>query len=199
MTLVVEDGTGLPNSESYVSEVTFKAYSDARGFNYSTYTDTQIEQACRRGAQFVDSYRFRFSGFRTNRHAQAMEWPRVGAAYNTDTPGRAQMPDLIGHFDEGYHSYGLGYDYVPSNVIPVEVMNAQCEAISRELTSPGYLLPDDSGQGLLKSQSAGMSQQVFFPQQGPFGPKVPVIGILLAPLLISATNSALVGRTVRLR
>lgn len=192
MTLIVEDGTGLPNAESYVSEATFKAYADAHGFNYSSFSDTQIEQAARRATQFIDSYRFRFPGYRTNRRLQALEWPRIGAYTHIPMHGRGGIVYGDFYFDPGF-------DYIPSNTIPIEIINAECEAISRELATPGYLLPDDSGDGIVQTIAAGGSKQTFFAPQGPFGPKVAIIAAILAPLLMSGTNSSLFGRAHRAR
>lgn len=193
MTLIVEDGTPLSNSESYVSEATFKTYADNHGFDYSAYSDLQIEQAARRATQFIDSYRFRFPGYRTLARLQALEWPRIGAYTDLPSYGRGQI--LIEQF-----YYDPGFNYIAPNVIPIEIINAQCEAMGRELAIPGYLLPDFNGIGTIKMQSAGDTKQEFFASQTlAFGPRVQIITAIMAALFIDGTNSSLYGRTHRIR
>jgi hypothetical protein len=76
MALVVEDGTGLSDAESYISVAQYKAYADGRGYDHSALSDTQIEQKLREGAQFVDTIG-RFKGVQLV-STQALEWPRSG-------------------------------------------------------------------------------------------------------------------------
>lgn len=118
MALVVEDGSGLPAAESYLSVADFKAYCDARGVSYSAYTDAQIEQALRRGTAYLDAtYLACFGGLRMQGRAQALEWPRSGA---TDV---------------------YGYP-VASDDVPGEIEKATAEAAIRELASAGTLSAD---------------------------------------------------------
>jgi hypothetical protein len=77
MALVVEDGTGLPNADSYISVAEYKAYADGRGYDYSALTDAQLEQKLREGTQFIDTIQ-RFKGIQLV-STQALEWPRSGA------------------------------------------------------------------------------------------------------------------------
>jgi hypothetical protein len=76
MALVVEDGTGKADAESYISVAEYKAYADGRGYSYSGLTDPQIEQKLRQGAQYVDTI-CRFKGVRLV-STQALEFPRSG-------------------------------------------------------------------------------------------------------------------------
>ena len=76
MTLVVEDGTGLANADSYITVAQYKAYADGRGYDYSTLTDAQIEVKLREGVQFVDTIG-RFKGVQLT-EGQALEFPRSG-------------------------------------------------------------------------------------------------------------------------
>jgi hypothetical protein len=196
MALVVETGVGLSNAESYVAVADFKTYADARGLDYSSAsTDALIEQALRRATAYIDTYQARFPGYRTNRRLQALEWPRVGAFYNVEDNGRSDA------FYFGYRTDDMfmdpGFDMIAANTVPPEIVKATCEAAVREISTPGYLLPDDSGQGWLKSQSAGGSQQVFFAPPGASGPKIPAIALALTPLLLPGNGYGLSGRAVR--
>lgn len=71
---------GGASDDSYISLADLKAHWDAIGFDYSGYTDPQIEEAARRATVWLDgTYGARFPGSRTSGRAQALEWPRSGA------------------------------------------------------------------------------------------------------------------------
>lgn len=74
MAIVVEDGTGKVDAESYASVETTKAYCTARGIAISGRADADIEAALREAAVYIDS-RWRFKGRRSSA-AQALEFPR---------------------------------------------------------------------------------------------------------------------------
>lgn len=74
MALIVEDGTGKADAESYVSVASLKAYADARGIAYAGAADTALEQKLREATTYIDS-RYRYKGMRL-RAEQALEFPR---------------------------------------------------------------------------------------------------------------------------
>lgn len=117
MALIVEDGTGLANAESYVSVAYFRTYCTARGHDISDYDDTEIEQALRRGTEWFEAlYSARLPGARVSL-TQALTLPQTGL----------------------YDARGYA---VASNAVPVQVQKAVCEATLRELATPGGLSPD---------------------------------------------------------
>lgn len=75
MTIIVEDGTGKADAETYVSVSVADAYHTAMGNTAWTGTDAAKEVALRRAAQYIDN-RYRFRGERKTA-TQALEWPRV--------------------------------------------------------------------------------------------------------------------------
>ena len=81
MTLVVEDGTGLPTAETYVSVADADAYHAAMGNAGWAGADAVKEPALRRAAQYIDTF-YRFRGNRLTDvaappvDAQALQWPR---------------------------------------------------------------------------------------------------------------------------
>lgn len=79
MAFKVEDGTGLSDSNSYVSVDEFKAYCSDIGQSLAAYSDTQIQQALVRTTRAIDAlYILKFVG--TKRTAiQALAWPRDDA------------------------------------------------------------------------------------------------------------------------
>ncbi|ATH99537.1 DnaT-like ssDNA-binding protein [Alcaligenes faecalis] len=79
MSLVVEDGAGLPDADSYVSVSDADSYAVAMGhvsWLATGVTEAQKETALRRATQYVDS-RYRYKNSKLNPD-QALEWPRVG-------------------------------------------------------------------------------------------------------------------------
>ena len=126
MALIVEDGTGRSDAESYVALSDADAYAAARGLTFPISPTAPAEQALRRATEWIDgAYRTRFPGFRKQLRVQALEWPRRGA------------------YD--IHGYPIG-----ENELPRELKAATIEAAVRELASPGVLTPDVT-PGKLKS------------------------------------------------
>lgn len=112
MALIVEDGTGLANAESYVSVAEATTYHADRGNAAwaAIATDTIREQLLRKATNFMSqNYRMRWASFRVT-VAQALDWPRAWVALR-DAP----------------YGYGSFSAYVPNNVVPVEVRRACAE------------------------------------------------------------------------
>lgn len=91
MPLIVEDGTGLANAESYLSVADLKSYADARGRSYAGKADTALENALRIATNYVDT-KWRYKGDRATA-LQALEFPRTSlidwSGYSiTGIPGR---------------------------------------------------------------------------------------------------------------
>jgi hypothetical protein len=147
MALVVEDGTGKADAESYVSVANAVIYATKHG---SVFPGTDVpgsEAALRNATAYIDNtYRTRFTGYRTHRRDQALEWPRVGAYVYT--PNTSADVAYAGGYDPAY-------DYLDQDEIPVEIINATCEAAIRELASPGSLAPDLDRGGAVKMLKAG--------------------------------------------
>jgi hypothetical protein len=142
MTLIVEDGTGLSNSESYVSVVDCISYCTRQGLTFDISLNDP-EAALRRAAQFLDyTFRMRFPGTRAKRRAQALEWPRIGAYYyNPDTVGN--LPYFIGQNNTYFATYVESfwpYDIIDSMTLPIEIVNATCQAAALEIVNPTVLL-----------------------------------------------------------
>ena len=121
MPLLVETGSGASNSDSLASVASFKAYSGDFGFDYSAYTDTQIEVALRTATRYLGQrYRTSWKGFRTT-GTQALDWPRYSVF--TDNSGWG----LHG----GYRSYQF---LIPNNVVPTDVVHACCILAQKSIT-----------------------------------------------------------------
>lgn len=96
MALVVENGTGLLNSESYISVVNARAYiSDFYGATHPFYllSDTVIEQLLRRASQYMEGkYEHRWRGYRQS-YEQALAWPRT----SVDDPLRSPLLEEVSY------------------------------------------------------------------------------------------------------
>lgn len=77
MSLIVEDGTGLSNAESYASVSDADAYHLSMGNTAWTGAEELKEKALRRATQYLDAW-YRFRGERLLL-TQSLEFPRVGA------------------------------------------------------------------------------------------------------------------------
>lgn len=154
MALVVEDGTGLANAESYVSAVGLASYCGGRGLILGTVSDDAIEAALRRATAYIDAtYRSRFPGYPTNGRNQALQWPRTQAYVASPERGE-EVPYGVG-YRGGFGAYMPGPDYIPSNVVPREIIAATCEGAFREVKTPGSLAPDLTRDDRLKVLEVG--------------------------------------------
>jgi len=74
--MIVEDGTGLPNADSYVSIEFADTYFSARGVTaWASLTQTKKEQALIRATDFIDSI-YQWHGKKAT-NEQALRFPRV--------------------------------------------------------------------------------------------------------------------------
>ena len=114
-TLIVEDGTGLSNSNCYVS----LADADQYHLDYEILawngSDDDKNSAILRAARYMDTLRWK--GERAHKRAQAMDWPRYGA---TDCDGTL----------------------IPSDEVPVEVVRANIILAFYELNNQDGLSPE---------------------------------------------------------
>lgn len=115
MALVVEDGTGLANSESYISVADADTYHSDFGHTVWTGEDTVKEAALRNATQYLDSkYVRRWKGLSVL-STQALDWPRTGV---TLTDGwlvvSTVIPLDLQHACAELALYALTEDLVPT-------------------------------------------------------------------------------------
>ncbi len=120
------------SAESYVSVVDADAYHLARGATaWAAGVTADKEAALRRATAWIDgAYGERWPGYRTNRRAQLLDWPRTNAY---DAEGEA----------------------IGTTELPVELIQATCEAALRELVTPGGLSPDVTQASIVRSEQVG--------------------------------------------
>ena len=169
MALVVEDGTGLANSNSYVTESEYETYLDNHGLTDPT-GDT--EAALVRATSYIDAkYRGQFQGWKVFGRLQALEWPR-------------------------HNAYDASGEYISYLTIPIELKYAVIEAAIREKTSPGSLMPDQ--KRAIESIKAG-SVSISWPESAANTTTFSKIDGIIAPLISGGSGSdvPITGRLVR--
>lgn len=134
MTLTVEDGTGKTDADAFISVAYFEAYHDARGNDYSAYSEAQVEQAIVRATDYL-SESYTWQGYKVKERgasggAQSLAWPRT---YVVDANGYA----------------------VASGEIPVEIQKATAEVALYEAANPGGMQPAYVAHARVKSERVG--------------------------------------------
>lgn len=115
MALTPEDGTGLPNADSYISVADADAYHAARGnAAWAAFTTERKEQLLRQATDYMAVYSSAWQGQRVS-STQALDWPRYGV-------------------------YANGFP-VASDIVPVPVQNA-CALLGLKANASGGLTPD---------------------------------------------------------
>lgn len=123
MTLIVEDGSAVPNAESYISVAEADTYFANRGKADAWDAAPDKEQMLRLATDYMlGMYRDRWKGYRFT-VTQALDWPRAWVP----------MPDSI-------TTYGPYPYYYPQNVVPDAVKHACAELALRAIN--GDLTPD---------------------------------------------------------
>lgn len=126
MALIVEDGTGKVDADSYISLSDFEAYCVRFNYDLTDYSTAEREAALRSAALYIDSA-WRFRDIKGSAD-QALEFPRAVGAVDRD---------------------GLTIASVP-----LRLKNAQCELAIYAAASPGGDLLPASTTGI-KSETVG--------------------------------------------
>ncbi|WNO48457.1 hypothetical protein [Achromobacter phage SE2] len=164
VTLVVEDGSSLPNSNTYVSEAEFEAYATGMGAEIVNQAD--VVPALLKAAQYLEiKPRAEYQGRKTLA-TQAMQWPRRGVTI-----------DCVAF---------------PDNKIPLELKYAQMELAMIALQDDFLeLFKNTDGYPAYRVKVDVIEEQYMTPRQlstRPDGsiaqPQYPKVDGLLFPLLI---------------
>lgn len=171
MALVVEDGTGRADADSYATLEAALARHTALGNAAwaAIASDALREQALRRATEYmVGTYRLRWSGVRKST-TQALDWPR-DAVPLPDSPG----------------SYHGDRDYFPSNQVPQEVVNACIDLALKAATST---LAPDLGRAV-RRRKVGPIDTEYEPGASQVT-QYRAIDLALAPFLRNASGGAM--------
>jgi hypothetical protein len=168
MTFVVENGTGLINANSYASVAAADAYATLRGITAWTGTNTVKESALVRATDYLEAtYREAWRGYRYT-GTQALSWPRSNVEV-----------DLFP---------------VPSDIVPVAVVNACIELAIRALTES---LLDDQGQKVRRERVDVI--EIEYADGSDPAKKFPIVSRMISPYTYSGSNEggAYTARVIR--
>ena len=150
MALVVEDGTGLTNADSYLSEADADTYVAAHGADavWTAALTADKEEALRLATQALDAqYGGQWRGLRAN-DTQALDWPRENAE---DDDGYAiddeSVPTALEHA-----CAELAVKEVNGDTLVADLTNPG--AVKRELRKVGPITKEDEyvgGKSQIKS------------------------------------------------
>lgn len=145
--LVVEDGSGKADANSYASRDTGNAYAEAHLYadNWTSATDARKDAALAMATRLIDQ-EFQFAGYKTD-ELQALQWPRT----------EVRDPDL-GEPVAGSPKFISNY-YLDPNVIPAAVVNATCELAIQLLN--GNRTGDSQGAGIKRVRLEGAIEVEF--------------------------------------
>lgn len=179
LTLVVEDGSGKSDSNTYISRTDADAYFEGR-LNASDWTgaSTAIKDAALVMAARQLDTQIQWNSFKSN-NSQAMQWPR----YSVRDPDQSMTYRPYPSFN----SVG----YIGADVIPQWLKDAQCE-MARVLIIDDRTA-DPSGEGLSKFVLTGVMEVEFN-----LSTKRPVIPVHLLPVLTKYGYSLSGGGSVKL-
>lgn len=164
MELIVEDGSGVEDANSYVSEGDFIAYAEGLGFEIGTPDD--VVPALLKAAQYLEiKPRADYQGRKTS-SLQSMQWPRRGVTIDCEP--------------------------FPSDQIPKELVQAQMELAMIALQDDFLeLFKNTDGYPAYRVKVDVIEEQYMTPRQlstRPDGsiaqPQYPKVDGLLFPLLI---------------
>jgi len=179
MAIVVEDGTGLTNADAFISLAWLKEYHDARGNDYSAYTDAALEQAIVRATDFI-SESHHWAGYKIKERGhqdgeQALAWPR---SYVVDRNG-----------------YSVANDEVPT-----EIKKATAEVAIYEAGTPGGMQPTYVAHDRVKSERVGpLATEFDLSNRSAEGarPVLLVVRDLIGQFLARGAGNRLAGSVVR--
>lgn len=126
ITIVVEDGSGVANANSYVSVADARVYATNRGTELPS-NDDEVAAMLIRATDYLEAQECRYQGKRTS-PTQALAWPRTGVFLNCDE--------------------------VPSNVIPKSLIAAQVQ-LAMAINAGFDLQPNISPQDYVTREKVG--------------------------------------------
>ena len=130
MALIIEDGTGKTDSESYATVVELDAYLSARGLSIATQTDANKEQLLRKASDYIEGLWDKLQGTKTL-YENALQFPRYD----------------VWLFDH----------YVDSDEIPKQLKDAQCQLAYDMESNDAF--PVGSGESVIREKVGPIETQ----------------------------------------
>lgn len=171
MALIVENGTGLADADSYISLPDARAYALKYGYTLPV-DDIEAEVALRKAASYVGLFESSFSGKRLN-DAQSLSWSR----------------------DRAYKCYGNEQILIPSSSVPIEIKNAQVIAADTFGKAVDVRANDD-GSSIASEEVVGAVKVSYF-DNGKTGTSIEITAAIDAMSSLLCNNNGLTIRTHR--
>jgi hypothetical protein len=163
MSLITEDGSIVPNADSFISLADARTEADRLGLTLPV-DDTQAEIALRNAGRWINSQEPSFQGSRVSID-QTMSWPRDNVVkYNFD---------------------------VPNDSIPTDVICSQLEAAA-QIAAGVNPFPTDNGKEVKLQEVTGAVKREFF-ESGSTASSIELTAALncLYPITTGATSGGL--------
>lgn len=169
ITIVVEDGTGVADANSYVSVADARTYASNRGIVLPS-DDDEVAAMLIRSTDYLEAQECRYQGKRTS-SSQSLAWPRTGVFLNCDE--------------------------VPSNVIPKSLIAAQVQ-LAMAINAGFDLQPNVSPQDYVTREKVGPIETEYAdPLAVGIMPTFTAANALLAPLFGECASNKFALRTIR--
>lgn len=172
--IVVEDGTGLEDANSYVSLDEAITYCNDHGLTFSASPSALGDAALIRASAAIDArYGSSYPGYLKSGRSQGLQWPRAAA-------------------------YDVGGWLIPDDEVPIEIVRATIEAAVRELAVPNSMMPDLERGGQIQSIRAG-SVGITYSNSAPARTTFTLIDGIVANILsgMGGSGGGLFGTVVR--
>jgi hypothetical protein len=155
LSIVVEDGTGLDNADSYVDTAFVRSYASKRGVALPVSDDDLIPFLIQ-AMDYIESFADQFIGIPTTT-TQALSWPRSNVTVN--------------------------WIITPNNVVPDKIKQAQAAAAIVASTGTS-LMPVESGQFIV-SEKIGPLETHYSETRSMGQPSMPQVEALLSRYITS--------------
>lgn len=177
-TLIVEDGTGLPDASSYTSAKALRDYATARGVDLAPANgagDMLVDQMAIKAMDYIERNRSRFYGQRY-RQEQRLSFPRTGV------PAETQQA-FVG-IANGYENLTYaGQQYRPHTPLPYELAEAQCQLVLQVKAGVDLMPTQVSGQFVVREKLGPLETQ-YSEAVGIYNlPQMPMVDALLDVLI----------------
>jgi len=157
MALVIEDGTGKTNSNSFATAAETITYAEDRGFSFSA-VEADVEKLLIKAADFLLGLEPQMKGLRTNQN-QRLPFPRV----------RVLLFNNV--------------DYIASDEIPERLKEVQMRLAVSAYANSNELVPDGTGQEVVREKVGPLEVQYAERGTGTVHPQFNQAMDLLAPFL----------------
>ena len=135
LTLIVEDGTGVQNANTYLTVAEAETILDNLGYSFdAALSEDQKEQFLIRSASYLESFWNQYQGNK-NSCDQGLQWPRYGACI---------------------YNCAVANDVVPDQIKQAQALGTYYESNSQSLQ------PITSGQTVKMKEIAGAVKKEYF-------------------------------------